>query len=111
VKYKLDPELVRLVAAITAGVQAVSLLAGLGNVIGDKWAFGIVALGVMLQAMLVSYAQGHATPTEMDWNAAVRAAVAELSKDGWRPPGTPPDATEPAPFAVGRAPVDSDPQA
>lgn len=107
-RFKIDPEIVRLVAAITAGVQALGTMAGLTDVIGPKFAFAIVGLGVMLQAMLLSYSQGHATDPYEPARPSVEVETAPA-------PATP-TALAPSTYASGRATVadtsvwpDSDP--
>lgn len=92
----MDPELIRLVQAVTAAVQAMAAVLTGTDAISPTALVWIVAVGAMLQGFGAFYVQGVNTNPPEGMLTEERAK--ELS--------TPiPDTEKPAPYATGRAPV------
>lgn len=100
VKFKISPEVVRLVAMITAFVQTVgaSLALAAPGAISATVVLVLVAVGGGLQAALASYAQGMQTNPPEGMLTEERAA--ELTQERELS-----DAEAPATYETGRAPV------
>jgi len=63
VRFRIDPEVVRLVAMLTAFVQVVGASLAASNAIPEAPALVLMAIGAGLQGALAAYAQGVQTPT------------------------------------------------
>ena len=84
-RFKLDPELVRLIAAITAAIQVLGATLAAAHTIPSTPVLIIVAVGSALQAALATYSQGHATPSN---EPSVPSVEAETVPDAEQPPAT-----------------------
>jgi len=62
-RFKIDPEVVRLIAMIAAFVQIVGATLAANDVIPKAPVLVLVAIGAGLQGALIAYAQGVQTPT------------------------------------------------
>ena len=103
---KVSPEVVRLVTAITAGVQMFSAMLTGTDVLPTSALVVIVAVGASLQAALMAYGQGVQT------NPPAGMLTEERARELSAPDPTPvPNVPEPAPtHEAGRAPVGGWPQ-
>lgn len=64
-RFKIDPEIVRLIAMVTGFVQMLGATLAASRALPDRPVLIIIAVGAGLQAALAAYAQGvHTDPAE-----------------------------------------------
>jgi len=97
--FKVDPEVIRFVQAVTAAVQGLAAVLTGTDAITPTALIWIVAVGAMLQGFAAFYTQG------VNTNPPEGMLTEERAKELSAPNPPTPDAEEPATYETGRAPV------